>query len=168
MSAKKNPLAEWLRGRKLFKGRAGKGDLLRWCHAGQLTGGLSVSLAATPDEVLGPLTHALGGEAKKLKVLDVRVRPGEPMELQVELPLAEPRTERWAVEDVPALVHNLNDLYRDAPGVGAGVVLGEFEDMWQLWVVSKPVLKELLGLRAFEPRNRRQLEGLFAPAEPEY
>jgi hypothetical protein len=32
-------------------------------------GGLSLSLRATPDEVVGSLTHLMGGAANKLKVL---------------------------------------------------------------------------------------------------
>jgi hypothetical protein len=151
-----NPVAEWLRKRSLLKGRAGKGDLVRWCHKGQLDGGLSVSLRATPDEAFGTLVKLLNA---KLKLLDVRVRAGEPMELQVEYLLGEERkVERWAVEDVPGLVHNLNDLYRDDALVKAGVVLGEFFDMWQLWAVDKAVVRELLPMRWFEPRNRRALE----------
>ncbi|MFT3840223.1 MAG: hypothetical protein QM723_24765 [Myxococcaceae bacterium] len=130
---------------------------MRWCHKGQLDGGLSVSLRATPDEAFGGVVKLLGA---KLKLLDVRVRPNEPMELQVEYPLGEElKVERWAVEDVPGLVHNLNDLFRARPEVKAGVVLGEFDDMWQLWAVEKTLLAELLQQRWFEPRNRRALEG---------
>lgn len=153
-----NPVAEWLRTRGLLRGRAGKSDLIRWCHKGQLKGALSVSLRVTPDEAFGGVVQLLGA---RLKLADVRVRAGEPMELQVEYPVGEERkVERWAVEDVPGLVHNLNDLYRRDDTVKAGVVLGEFDDMWQLWAVEKPVLKELLQTRWFEPRNRRALEGL--------
>ncbi len=145
-----------MRRKRLLTGRAGKGDLLRWCHKGQLDGGLSVSLRATPDEAFGAVVQALGA---RLKLNDVRVKPGEPMELQVEYAAGEERkVERWAVEDLPGLVHNLNDLYRESPQVKAGVVLGEFEDMWQLWAVEKKLVREMLGLRWFEPRNRRELE----------
>ena len=155
-----NPVAEWLRRRGLLTGRAGKGDLLRWCHKGQLKGGLSVSLRATPDEAFGTVVQLLGA---KLKLNDVRVRAGEPMELQVEYSLGEERkAEKWAVEDVPGLVHNLNDLYRDRPEVKAGVVLGEWNDMWQLWAVDKQVVREMLGLRWFEPRNSRALESILS------
>ena len=154
-----NAVAEYLRKRGLLHGRAGKGDPLRWCHKGQLTFGLSVSLRATPDEAFGSVVTLLGA---KVKLVDVRVRAGEPMELQVEYPLGEERkVEKWAVEDVPGLVHNLNDLCRGSAEVKAGVVLGEFDDMWQLWAVGKLQLSELLQLRWFEPRNRRALEALF-------
>ena len=171
----RSPLATWLRERQLLKGRgrlsgqasrplSGHGELLRWCHQGRLAGGLSASLQATADEVVGPLAHGLGGEATRFKVLDVRLKAGEPMELVVQV---DPKgtVERWAIEDVPGLVHNLNDLYRDEPSVAAGAVLGEFQDMWQLWVVSKPVLAELLQQPWFEPRRRAQLESLVS-AEP--
>lgn len=152
-----NAVAEYLRKRGVLHGRAGKGDVLRWCHKGQLDGGLSVSLRATPDEAFGGLVKLLGA---RLKLIDVRVKPGEPMELQVEYPLGEgQKAERWAVEDVPGLVHNLNDLFRADQAVKAGVVLGEFDDMWQLWAVEKTLLRELLDQRWFEPRNRRSLEG---------
>jgi hypothetical protein len=160
-----NAVADWLRLRGLLKGRAGKSDLLRWCHRGQLDGSLSVSLQATPDEAAGPLLHRLGGAARRLKLLDVRVKPGEPMELQVEFSLPERKVEKWSVEDVPGLLHNLNDLYRGEPDVSGGVLLGEFQDMWQLWAVPKPDLRELLERRWFEPRNRSDLESLFKPRD---
>ncbi len=163
--ATKNPAADWLRARGLLSGRAGKSDLLRFCHHGQLLGGLSVSLKATPDEVVGPLTHLLGGAAKKLKVLDVRVREGEPMELQVEYALPEAHAERWAVEDVPGLLHNLNDLYAHQADVAAGVLLGEFDDMWQLWAVPKSLLPELIRQRWFFPPKDSLLERLARPGE---
>jgi hypothetical protein len=119
----------------LLKGRGEQRTLLALCHAGRLVGGLSISLRATPDEVVGPLSHAMGGVAMKLKVLDVRGT--RPMELQVEFPSTNgPRVERWELDDVRGLVHNLNDLYRDEPTVKQVRVLGEWEDMLQLWCLS--------------------------------
>ena len=64
---------------------------------------------------MGPLTHAMGGAARGLKVVDVRERPA--LALHV---LAGTLAERWEVEDVPALVHNLNALYGPSPRVRSG------------------------------------------------
>ncbi len=52
--------------------------------------------------------------------------------------------EKWEVEDVRALIHNLNDLYRADPGVKAAAVLGEFEDMLHVWCINKATLPTLL------------------------
>lgn len=131
--------------------------LLRVCNAGLLRGGLSVALGIRPDELFGPLCARIGGRARKLKVVDVRDRPAP--ELAV---LVDGRTERWEVEDAAALVHNLNDLLRDDPACRAVAVLGEWEDMLQLWCLEKRQLERLLGERFFEPRNRRQLEDILS------
>lgn len=128
-------------------------SLLRLCDAGLLAGGLSVALGVRPDELVGPLTMAMGGAARRLKVVDVRERPY--LELHV---LAGETSERWEVEDLAALVHNLNDLYREAPDVRAIVVLGEWNDALQLLCVEKRTLPRLLRERFFEPRNRDALE----------
>jgi hypothetical protein len=42
-------------------------------------------------------------------------------------------------------VHNLNDVYRDQPKVKLVVVLGEWEDMVQLWVLPRRELRDLLA-----------------------
>lgn len=133
----------------------GADSLLKLCEAGALEGGLSVALGVRPDELVGPLCARLGGRAKGLKVLDVRDRPA----LELTVFFAE-RTERWEVEDAAALVHNLNDLFREDPGTRAAAVLGEWEDSLQLWCVEKGVLPRLLRERFFAPANRRQLEEL--------
>lgn len=131
-------------------------SLAKACHEGRLEGGLSISLRATPDEVVGPLTHALGGPAKAFKVTDVRT--GTPPVLHVEW-----RTlaEKWEVEDVAGLAHNLNDLFRDEPEVGVLVVLADLEDMLQVWPVPKQALGPLLDARLLdEARNVRTLVAL--------
>jgi hypothetical protein len=128
-------------------------SLLRLCDAGLLERGLTVALGVRPDELVGPLTMAMGGAARRFKVVDVRERPS--LELHV---LAGEMSERWEVEDLPALVHNLNDLYREAPDVRAIAVLGEWNDALQLLCVEKRVLPRLLRERFFEPRNREALE----------
>lgn len=133
-------------------------DWLRRCHEGLLEGGLSAALGVRPDELVGPLTHALGGAARRLKVLDVR--GDAPVELTVKVG---EQTERWELEGLDALVHNLNDLYRDDPAVKVAAVLGEWEDMLQLWCVPKAELPALLRNRDFTPRNRADLEALARP-----
>ena len=146
-------LARRLESLDLLTGRGRQTSLLKLCHAGRLVGGLSVSWQVTPDEAIGAVTHLMSGLATKLKVLDVRgVKPMQ-LEVRFELPpdvLREddgPRVviEKWDVEDVPGLVHNLNDLYRHARDVRPVVVLGEWDDMVQLWAVPRPALRELLA-----------------------
>ncbi len=129
--------------------------LLRLCDAGLLHGGLSVALGVRPDELVGPLTLAMGGPARGFKVVDVRERPT--LELHV---LVEERTERWEVEDLAALVHNLNDLYRESQQVRAIAVLGEWADALQLVCVEKRALPRLLRQPFFAPVNHAQLAGL--------
>lgn len=165
-------LQQRLKALGLLQGRGRQRTLLQLCHAGRLVGGLSASLQVTPDEAIGAVTHAKGGLATKLRVLDVRGARPTQLEVRFELPpdvLREedgPRvvTEKWDVEDVPGLVHNLNDLYREVREVKQVVVLGEWEDMVQLWALSRPVLRELLddgvldGARNL-PALRSVLEG---------
>ena len=129
----------------LITGRGKQAGLLTLCHAGRLVGGLSMSLRATPDEVVGPLTHAMGGAARHFRVLDVR--SGPPLELEIQ---AGGLHEKWEVRDVPGLAHNLNDLYRGDPGVRAVAVLGEWEDMLHTWCVDKALLPPLLRRRVLD------------------
>ncbi len=133
--------------------RPSPAELLQLCHQGLLLGGLSAALDLRPDELFGPLTHALGAAAAKLRVLDVR--GDRPVELSIT---SEGITERWELEDLGALIHNLNDLYRTDPTVKVACLLGEWEQMLQVWVVSKVQLKALLREPYFEPWNRAQLE----------
>jgi hypothetical protein len=128
-------------------------SLLRLCDAGALEGSLTVALGVRADELVGPLTLAMGGTARRFKVVDVRERPR--FELHI---LAGETSERWEVEDLWALVHNLNDLYREASDVRAVAVLGEWNDALQLLCVDKRSLPRLLRERFFEPRNRDVLE----------
>ncbi len=141
----------------LLTGQGAVRSLLEACHDGRLKGGLSVSLRALPDELVGPLTLALGGSARLLKVLDVRTGP--PMVLEVQWRDVH---EKWEVDGLEALIHNLNDLLAPEADVAAAVVLGEWEDMLQVWCVPKAVLIRLLdsGLLA-EARNQAMLERLL-------
>src|SRR4051812_18917989 len=68
-------------------------SLLRLCEAGVLSGGLSVALGVRPDELVGALTQAMGGSARRLKVVDVRERPV--FELHI---VAGELTERWELD----------------------------------------------------------------------
>ena len=130
-------------------------SLLRLCEAGLLRGGLSVALGVRPDELVGPLTQAMGGAARGFKLVDVRERPA--LELHV---LAGDITERWEVEGLSGLVHNLNDLYRQAQDVRAIAVLGEWADALQLLCVEKRALPRLLRQSFFAPVNARELTRL--------
>lgn len=116
-----------------------------------------MALDVTPDELVGPLCHALGGKATRLKVTDVRGK--QPWELSVSYEGAE---ERWELEGNTALVDHLNDLFRSEPRVRVCAVLGEWEDMLQLWCVEKKKLGALLEKKFFLPRNRAQLASLVA------
>ncbi|EPX57983.1 hypothetical protein D187_004517 [Cystobacter fuscus DSM 2262] len=130
-------------------------SLLRLSDAGLLAGGLAVSFGVQPEELIAPLTLAMGGAARRFKIIDVRERPV--LELHI---LAGDVSERWEVEDLAALVHNLNDLYREAPDVSAIAVLGEWNDALHLLCVSKSSLPRLLREPFFAPRNRDVLERL--------
>ena len=128
-------------------------SLLKCCHQGRLVGGLSISLQATPDEVVGALTHAMG--VKRFKVLDVR----STTPLVMEISWGEFH-EKWELESVEALVNNLDDLCREVPGVKLLVVLGEWEDMLQVWALERVVLGTLLDGRLLDDsRNAEALRG---------
>lgn len=127
------------------------------CELGALQGGLSVALDVRPDEAIGALCLAIGGGAKGLRVEDVRDRP-EP-ELLVRFGAG--TTERWSVPDVRALVHNLNDLFREDPAARVVADLGDRDDAQQLWCVGKHLLPGLLKERFFAPQNERQLRALL-------
>ncbi len=130
-------------------------EILQLCHRGLLMGGLSVALDVRSDELLGPLCQAVGGSAKRVRIVDVRDRPV--MELRIQYgDLEEP----WELEDLYALVQNLNDLLKDDRKAAAVAILGEWEDMLQLWCVRKDLLGDLLRQDYFAPRNRHQLEAL--------
>ncbi|MEW5737999.1 MAG: hypothetical protein AB1938_03680 [Myxococcota bacterium] len=154
-------LATTLKALGLLKGRGAAKSLVRLCHAGRLEGGLSISLRATPDEVVGPLVHALGGSATKLKLLDVRT--SVPPVLEVAWREVH---EKWECEGVEALVHNLNDLFRGEEDVGVAAVLGEWEDMLQLWCLSKAHARTLLDGRVLDDaRNAATLRRLLEPED---
>lgn len=131
-------------------------SLLRLCDAGALEGGLSVALDVRPDELFGPLCARLGGGAKALRVTDVR--EGPPFCLEVTLGAAAAgRVERWEVAGIEALIDRLGEALAPDPKARAVALLGEHNDMWQLWCVAK---SDLFALRAepwFAPQNRGAL-----------
>lgn len=130
-------------------------DLLRLCHGGWLEGGLSVALDVRPDELWGPLTHALGGAARRLKVEDVRGHQS------LELFVARGRTAMlWRLDGLEALVERLNDFFEADLQVRAAAVLGECDEMLQLWCIDKRHLRALLSESFFGPHNRAQLEAI--------
>ena len=126
--------------------------LLRLCSRGCLEGGLRAALGVRPEELMGPLLHALGGAARTLKLVDVRDHPV--LELHV---LVEGALERWEVPELRALIHNVNDLYRGTSGVRRTAVLGEWEDALQLWCVPAAALEPLRREPSFQPENLREL-----------
>lgn len=159
MAARRQSLAASLKKLGLVTGRGRENSLLKLCHAGRLVGGLSVSLGVTPDEVLGPLAFNLGGAALKLRVLDVRT--GHPMVLEIQLGELK---EKWEVADVSGLVHNLNDLFRADESVKLIAELGEWQDMLQLWCLSRQTLRTLLDRRLLDDaRNAPTLVRLLEP-----
>jgi hypothetical protein len=133
-------------------------ELLRQCHTGALPGGLSVALDLRPDELIGALALALGGKAAQIRVLDVREEP-EP-ELWVRLDSQE---FHWVLEDgLFSLIASMNQTFASDASVKACVVVGEWEDMLQLWCVEKIRLKSLLPQGWFSVLNREHLNSLFA------
>jgi hypothetical protein len=132
-------------------------DVLRLCQVGALKGGLSVALDVRADELFGSLCAAIGGIARQAKLLDVRERADDVLELEVMLG---DLVERWELEDLYVLVHNLNDLVRDDPRARAVAVLGEWQDMLQLWCIEKRSLAKMWNRPYFAPRNHHQLRAL--------
>ncbi|MCI0574221.1 MAG: hypothetical protein L0Y66_26115 [Myxococcaceae bacterium] len=129
--------------------------LLKLCHARLLEGGLSVALDVRPDELFGPLVAQMGGAARTVRVVDVRERPA--LELTVSF---REHTERWEVEGLEGLVHNLNSLLAEEREVRAVAVLGEWEDALQLWCVPRAQLGWALRGPLAGAHNSRELAKL--------
>ena len=132
----------------------GTPTLAALCAAGGLQGGLSVALDVRPDELVGPLCQRLGGEALRLRILEVRTSP---QELWVRVHETEAR---WPVPDVPALVRALNLAYRRVPTVRAIARLGVWDDAWQLWCLEKDRLPALLEADLLHAENVEELPAL--------
>lgn len=132
-------------------------SLLESCHEGRLIGGMSLSVKATPDEVVGPLTFAMGGSATQLKVLDCR---GVTLDIRCGA-----STQSWQVDDVEALIEQLNDFFEDDANAQVLVVLGEWEDMLQVWALSPSLVEVLVTTQLLDSAwnigaLREQFEGV--------
>lgn len=147
-------LLSTLRELKLVTGKGKEKTLLQLCDAGRLVGGMSFSLRVTPDEAIGPLALALG---VRVKVLDVREAP---LRLLVSLG----GKEQWlTASDLPQLVDALNEALRAQAGRKVAALLGEHEDMWQLWCLSPEVLGEGLEDGWLWPLNAASLKVILPP-----
>src|SRR5215472_9280515 len=123
--------------------------------AGALDGGLSVALDLRPDELIGPLCERIGGQARLLKVLDVREDPE--IALIVDAGNGE---EGWECREPRDLVERCNEKFRDDVEARAVAVLGEWEDSLQLWCIPKSALSSLLRAPFFQAENRARLSAL--------
>jgi hypothetical protein len=108
-------------------------------------GGLSIALDVKIDEALGPLLDLMGGAALTIRVLDIRGKV-------FSVKLGEQQHE-WEIDGLESLVDTLNRGFAPYPDVKALVLLGEWEDMIQVWALSKPVAKQLLPLDWLRPSN---------------
>jgi hypothetical protein len=115
------------------------------CHHGYLSGGLSIALDVKIDEALGPLLETMGGAALMLRVLDIRGKV-------FSVKLSEQQHE-WEIDGLESLIDTLNRGFGAAPDVKALVLLGEWEDMIQVWAVPKGLVEQLLPLEWFKPSN---------------
>lgn len=131
-----------LKGRVTKKART----LVQLCHAGRLRGGLSIALDVTPDEAWAPLIHAM--ELSGLRLVDVRAAGA-----RLDVKLHDGTIEKWEVAGVEGLVHNLNDLCRLQPEAHPCAVLGEWQDMLQVWCAPREVFAAGLGERWLDARN---------------
>ena len=115
------------------------------CHHGYLVGGLSIELDVKIDEALGPLLETMGGAALTIRVLDIR---GKVFSVRLE-----DKQHEWEIDGLESLVETLNRGFAAWPDVKALVLLGEWEDMLQVWALAKPVVSQLLPLDWFVPSN---------------
>jgi len=133
-------------------GGAPEGMLLRLCEAGLLEAGLSVALTVRPDELFGALCAAIGGQAREVKLVDVRDKPFPELFIHFQ-----GRDEAWSVEGMEGLIHHLNALLWPDVRARAVALLGEWQDALQLVCVEKRRLPQLMRERFFTPRNAEQL-----------
>ncbi len=111
-------------------------------------GGLSIALDVKLDEALGPLLDVMGGPAPRIRVLDVTA--AAPQVFHVKLAGVD---HKWEVDGLESLVDTLNRAFARDPTVKALVLLGEWDDMIQVWAVPRSALKVLLGCEWFKPSN---------------
>jgi hypothetical protein len=130
--------------------------LLRLCAAEALVGAISVSADVRPDELIGPLVSLIEGSARELRVLD-SLDSAVP-ELIITY---RGRIWEWKVSSLEDLVNELNRLFQEDPRARAVAVLGEWDDMLQLWCVPKEALSLLLRENFFRPQNRAELSTIL-------
>lgn len=135
--------------------------LLRLCAAEALVGAISVDADVRPDELIGPLVSLIEGSARELRVLDSldSVVP----ELIITY---RGRIWEWKVRALSDLVNELNRLFQEDPRARAVAVLGEWDDMLQLWCVPKGALSLLLRENFFQPQNQTELSALLGQSPP--
>lgn len=129
----------------LKKERPPEEPLRALCHAGYLVGGLSIALDVKIDEALGPLLELIGGPARTLRVLDIQ---GPVFSVKVGAVEHE-----WELDGLDSLIDTLNRAFAHSPEVKALVLLGEWEDMLQVWALPKKVVSQLWELDWFRPSN---------------
>lgn len=96
------------------------------------------------EELFGPLTLAMGGHLAKLKLSDVRAGPLRELQVGDQL---------WEVPSLRALIGRLNEEAASDPTAKCCALLGEWEEMLQLWVVPRKVLRLLVKRPDFQPEN---------------
>ncbi len=143
MAAATKSRTEVLASLKLLKKERPPEEPLRTlCHHGYLVGGLSIALDVKIDEALGPLLEAMGGAARNMRVLDIQ---GPVFSVRIGA-----QDHEWELDGVESLIDTLNRAFATAP-VNALVLLGEWEDMIQVWALPKPVVATLWDLDWFRP-----------------
>ena len=115
------------------------------CDHGYLVGGLAIALDVKIDEALGPLLELIGGAALMLRVLDIRGKV-------FSVKLGETRHE-WEIDSFESLIDTLNRGFSASADVKALVLLGEWEDMIQVWALAKPIVRQLQAFDWFRPSN---------------
>ena len=115
------------------------------CHHGFLRGGLSIALDVKIDEALGPLLEAIGGPARTIRVLDIQ---GRVFSVRIGA-----QQHEWEIDGLESLIDTLNRAFARSIEVKALVLLGEWEDMLQVWALPKPVVTGLLAEAWFVPSN---------------
>ena len=129
----------------LQKERAPDEPLRTLCHHGYLVGGMSIALDVKIDEALGPLLEVMGGPARTMKVLDIQ---GRVFSVRVGA-----QQHEWELDGLESLIDTLNRAFAPSREVKALVLLGEWEDMLQVWALPKPVAGRLRAYEWFRPSN---------------
>ena len=106
---------------------------------------MSIALDVKIDEALGPLLEVMGGPARVIRVLDIQglvfsVRIGK-------------QQHEWEIDGLESLIDTLNRAFAASAEVNALVLLGEWEDMIQVWALPKATVVGLLTEDWFVPSN---------------